>query len=137
VLGTGHAFLLLVPVPAVRASTFKVISVAEGEVEIPYGGHLNFSVPALVQVIAQAITVDLFAEFDNPVLIDEIIHVDVVRVVVGARSRKPVAGVQGLGHARQVIDNPIQLGGCDIAGLRLVNFQSFRTVPLATRDAKV
>ena len=66
-------------------------------------------------------------------LVHKLIHVDVVRVMVGAGRVGPVHGIHGVLEELDVIPNPVGLHDADAAGLGFMEFKCLPGMPRATR----
>ena len=107
-------------VPAIGLPALQIIGIAKAQVPVPDRIHEYFSSAIFMEEITQAVAVDVFRVFHNPMLIDERIHIDVGGVVVGARRAGPVGRVERAFKLVEVIDQPAPLGRVQIGPGRIV-----------------
>ena len=65
------------PIPALLLPSLQVVGVAKTQVPIPDRIHLELAPSILVQIVAQPIPIDVLRELDDPMIVDEGIHIDV------------------------------------------------------------
>ncbi len=105
-------------VPAGGAPALEIVRVAEREVVVPGGAHIELAVAVLVHVRAQAKAVDVLGQLDDDVIVDEGADVDEFGV---AADRVPeLRAVEGRLERVEIVPDPVLLALRQFGAVRVV-----------------
>src|SRR6185369_6982406 len=79
------------PVPVLGHPTLVIVGITETEVPIPEWLDLDLASPVFVHVATVSEAIDVLRHFDDPMLINERIHIEILRVALSrAHEVRPI-----------------------------------------------